>query len=292
MLQLYNNFNDVNDNNKWGEIYFNQFSRGYIVSSQGPRKFMEDSWVISVSNSIIIYGIFDGHSGDYISKRLPKLFKTVLLKQIDEIRHDKKKIISVINNFFIDIDKIFYNKWQNDKFNQDGSTACIIICIDNDIYFINLGDSRSLFFNKNKIIFSSHDHKPNKTIEKTRIINAKHTVINRSGIYRINGSLAVSRSFGDFIYKLSDKNNYDGITSAVSVIPNITVINVEDRTKPRYIVLASDGLWDVFTNKEIQKFITGSLAKGITTKKILSDLIKLAYLRNSHDNISIILIYI
>ena len=94
------------------------------------------------------------------------------------------------------------------------------------------------------------------------------------------------------IYDLSSKNNYDGITSAVSVIPNITVINVEDRTKPRYIVLASDGLWDVFSNDEIQKYITGSLDKGIATKKILSDLIKLAYIRNSHDNISIILVYI
>ena len=34
---------------------------------------------------LILFGIFDGHSGDYISKRLPKLFKTILLKQIEQV---------------------------------------------------------------------------------------------------------------------------------------------------------------------------------------------------------------
>ena len=274
-------------------IYFNQFSKGYIVSSQGRRKTMEDFYLIEVYKSIIIYGIFDGHSGDFISSKLPILIKDSLIKKLEIIKNDKNKIISTINDFFIDIDKIFYNEWKLNKFLDDGSTANIIICIDKDIYFVNLGDSRSLFFNNDKIIFSTQDHKPDNPNEQFRILKSGNTVIKRGEYYRINGSLAVSRSFGDFVYKTTN-NKYDGINSSVSIIPNITVINIpkSKRNKPRYIIIASDGLWDVFSNIEIKNYINKSLKKGETTKSILTNLIKMAWSRNSHDNISIILIYI
>ena len=78
----------------------------------------------------------------------------------------------------------------------------------------------------------------------------------------------------------------------ISVVPDITVINVVKRDKPRYIIIASDGLWDVFTNKEVFEFINMSLKKGISTKQIMTDLLKMAYLKGSQDNISIILIFI
>ena len=276
----------------WGGLYYKQFSKGYIVSNQGPRQSMEDTWVISVNNSIIIYGIFDGHSGKYISSKLPKLFKTVLLNKINKIKNNKKQIIKTIHNFFLDIDKMFYNDWKINKFNQDGSTANIIICIDDDIYFINLGDSRSLFFNSEKIIFSTQDHKPNNLIEKNRIYKSGHFIEMKYNVYRIDGGLALSRAFGDFEYKITIKEDYDGENSAVCVVPDITVINVVKRDKPRYIIIASDGLWDVFTNKEVFEFINMSLKKGISTKQIMTDLLKMAYLKGSQDNISIILIFI
>ena len=89
-------------------IYFNQFSKGYIVSSQGKRQSWKIS-ILSVYKSIIIYGIFDYHGGDFISSKLPILIKDSLIKKLELIKNDKNKIISTINEFFIDIDKIFYN---------------------------------------------------------------------------------------------------------------------------------------------------------------------------------------
>ena len=49
MLQLYNNFNDnTDDNNKWGEIYFNQFSELYCFSQRSQENLWKMVQVISV----------------------------------------------------------------------------------------------------------------------------------------------------------------------------------------------------------------------------------------------------
>ena len=275
----------------YDDLFFGKFSRGYIVLNKGPRKTMEDSYILANYNDIIIYGVFDGHGGDAIAKNLPNLFETILLKRLHQVKNNSKKIVEVITRFFKEIDFNFYEQWKNGEIKQEGSTASLIICIKNDIYFINLGDSRTILFNDDRIIFSTCDHKPKNITEMTRINNSNFGVSYINNISRINGKLAVSRGFGDFKYKLTN-NEYDGINSAVSIIPDITVINIDDRSKPRYIVIATDGLWDVFSNKQIRKYILYQKQTGIDTKIMLKNLINLTYHKNSYDNVSIILVYI
>ena len=75
--------------------------------------------------------------------------------------------------------------------------------------------------------------------EKERIIKSGNIVVNG----RVEGDLAVSRSFGDFMYK---KETLPPEEQAVSCIPDILVHerNVDDN----YIVFACDGVWDVYSN--------------------------------------------
>jgi serine/threonine protein phosphatase PrpC len=107
------------------------------------------------------------------------------------------------------------------------------------------------------------DHKPYLPTEKTRIETAGGWVHNK----RVNGVLAVSRSFGDIQYKAFDdvtptipRDEAGGIWSNKQQVisrPDVTEFEVDDDVE--FVVLASDGLWDVFSSQEVVNFIRHQL---------------------------------
>lgn len=98
-----------------------------------------------------------------------------------------------------------------------------------------------------------------------------------NGVWRVAGILATSRALGD--YPLKDKR-------LVIADPDILTFNLADH-KPQFLILASDGLWDTFSNEEAVSFIKERLgephfgAKSITLQ---------SYYRGSLDNITVIVI--
>ena len=81
----------------------------------------------------------------------------------------------------------------------------------------------------------STDHKPDRSDERQRIEDAGGFVI-WAGTWRVGGVLAVSRAFGDKLFK-------------ACVIAN-PEIQEEEIDGADLIILASEGLWNVFSNKE------------------------------------------
>ncbi len=81
----------------------------------------------------------------------------------------------------------------------------------------------------------SIDHKPNVKEERSRIEAAGGVVV-WAGTWRVGGVLAVSRAFGDRPLK-----RYVIATPAVAE----ESLTGEDE----FLLLASDGLWDVMTNQ-------------------------------------------
>ena len=81
--------------------------------------------------------------------------------------------------------------------------------------------------------------------EKDRIIKSGNIVVNN----RINGDLAVSRAFGDFMYKKNENCSVN--EQSVSCIPDI--ITHERTVNDNYIVFACDGVWDVYP--DVDEFI-------------------------------------
>ena len=87
----------------------------------------------------------------------------------------------------------------------------------------------------------SIDHKPNDHAERERIVNAKHCVM----MNRVDMCLALSRAFGDFIYK--DRPELPPEKQAVTAFPDVTVRNRD--SKDLFMVVACDGIWDCLTNQ-------------------------------------------
>ena len=75
-----------------------------------------------------------------------------------------------------------------------GCTATMVMITPKEIICANAGDSRTILSRKGVAEALSEDHKPDDPLEKARIEKLGGFV--RSG--RVFGSLAVSRSIGDF----------------------------------------------------------------------------------------------
>ncbi|XP_046676999.1 protein phosphatase 1L-like [Homalodisca vitripennis] len=158
-----------------------------------------------------------------------------------------------------------------------GTTALIALLEGSRLIVANVGDSRGVMCDsKGNAIPLSFDHKPQQMRERKRIKEAGG-FITFNGVWRVAGILATSRALGD--YPLKDKR-------LVIADPDILTFNLADH-KPQFLVLASDGLWDTFTNEEAVSFIKERLgephfgAKSITLQ---------SYYRGSLDNITVIVI--
>lgn len=74
-------------------------------------------------------------------------------------------------------------------------TSKLIICA-------NVGDSRAVMCDAKGNAFPlSHDHKPNNPEEMSRIRENGGTIQNKAGCWRVEGTLACSRSIGDYPLK-------------------------------------------------------------------------------------------
>ena len=83
--------------------------------------------------------------------------------------------------------------------NYTGCTATVVLITKNEIYCANAGDSRTVIGRGGGTMCEalSEDHKPDNEDEKKRIVDAGGFVEEN----RVNGSLNLSRSIGDFEYK-------------------------------------------------------------------------------------------
>lgn len=163
------------------------------------------------------------------------------------------------------------------KLDVAGTTALIAIMEGGKLTVANVGDSRGVMCdNKGNAIPLSFDHKPQQMRERKRIKEAGGFVT-FNGVWRVAGILATSRALGD--YPLKDKK-------LVIADPDILTFDLKDH-KPSFVILASDGLWDTFSNEEAVAYIKERLdesdygAKSITLQ---------SYQRGSLDNITVMVI--
>uniref|UniRef100_A0A1A9VA09 PPM-type phosphatase domain-containing protein n=1 Tax=Glossina austeni TaxID=7395 RepID=A0A1A9VA09_GLOAU len=161
--------------------------------------------------------------------------------------------------------------------NIAGTTALIAIMQDSRLIVANVGDSRGVMCNARGIAIPlSFDHKPQQVRERKRIHDAGGFIAFR-GVWRVAGILATSRALGD--YPLKDKN-------LVIANPDILTFDLNDH-KPAFIILASDGLWDTFSNEEACSFIKEHLHEPDFGARSLA---LQSYNRGSVDNITVLVI--
>ena len=164
------------------------------------------------------------------------------------------------------------------------------------VFVAHVGDCRAVLCNDGVAVQLTEDHKPAVKAEKARIEAAGGWVQNG----RVNGSLGVSRAFGDIQFKVfTETPGY--INGQENLMGSIWGANQQVVSKPdfkhfivekpfEFIILACDGLWDVFDCQEAVNFVRKRLAVTRNVDKTAQELIQKAIKRGTQDNTSVVIV--
>ena len=261
--------------------YLKQPIKGEVVSVVGGRPYQEDRYCIVRYNDIILYGVFDGHGGHRVAESLTRLLPIYIFKELHEVNlSNQNRVNSAINKAFLKLDKYFF-----DNEYTEGSTAVVAMVINSKIYIINLGDSRCLLVKNGKVLQATQDHKPNSFAELIRV-KSTGSFVSNVGTPRLGGMLTVSRSVGDMELKTRDGQKvYLGENAPVSPLPSVSKYNVTTNGGQVYLVMATDGLWDVLSNQEIASLLATNQGN---VNEFFKAALGVAEARGSTDNITIL----
>ncbi|XP_010454823.1 PREDICTED: probable protein phosphatase 2C 71 [Camelina sativa] len=247
-----------------------KFSYGY-ASSAGKRSSMEDFFetrIDGIDGEIVgLFGVFDGHGGaraaEYVKRHLfsnlithPKFISDTKSAIADAYTHTDSELL----------------KSENSQTRDAGSTASTAILVGDRLLVANVGDSRAVICRGGNAFAVSRDHKPDQSDERERIENAGGFVM-WAGTWRVGGVLAVSRAFGDRLLK-----------QYVVADPEIQEEKIDDSLE--FLILASDGLWDVFSNEEAVAVVKEVEDPEESSKKLVGEAIR----RGSADNITCVVV--
>jgi protein phosphatase PTC1 len=222
-----------------------------------------------------LFTLYDGHGGcdpvKYVKERMPE----IISKFIEKNETENNSIENALINSFHKIDEElkFYDS------ENSGLTATVLLITPDymnkgarTIFTANVGDSKCILITSNEVKQLSYDHKCSDNSEVERIRETGGVVF--SG--RVFGQLVLTRALGDHAMK-----KYGVIST-----PYISKYVIEDNYK--YVIIASDGLWDVILEDEVFK-LSQEIKK---TEEFAKTLVENALLKGSKDNISCIVIKI
>nr|XP_009609693.1 probable protein phosphatase 2C 25 [Nicotiana tomentosiformis]XP_009616369.1 probable protein phosphatase 2C 25 [Nicotiana tomentosiformis] len=251
---------------------------GYSVCcKRGRKSAMEDRYSATVNlhadSKQGVFGIFDGHGGAKAAEYAAENLKKNIMNELGNTATDDEIKVAVKNG---------YLKTDSEFLNQEvgGGSCCVTALIRNgNLVISNAGDCRAVVSRGGVAEALTSDHRPSRKDEKDRIEASGGYVDCCRGIWRIQGSLAVSRGIGDQCLK-----------QWVTAEPETRILGLNPELE--FLILASDGLWDKVSNQEAVD-IARPLCTGITTHQSLSacrKLIDLSISRGSIDDTSVMIV--
>ena len=281
---------------KYLERHGNNQYRVGVASMLGRRESMEDRHVVKLGMehhpSISYFAVFDGHGGFATSNYL----RSTLHERIDAMDNPTSDTAALCR-VFEDLDADYMQTGRG-----SGSTACVVLSepISNSIMengqnmvrltICNVGDSRcTVYLKDGTVVFTTVDHKPTTPSEMDRIVRAGGRVV----CGRVDGSLALSRAFGDALYKW----NRDVPLTQQKVVSTPTITQLTVPADDHRILVACDGIYECLSNQQVA-YILGSstlhdvarYANGPDPMQSLIYLLDRSLVSGSFDNMTAILI--
>ncbi|XP_059288789.1 protein phosphatase 2C 51-like isoform X2 [Lycium ferocissimum] len=282
-----------------------------VISMIGRRRVMEDAITVALrvaNNEFVFFAAYDGHGGSRVSHACRDRLHYFLEEELLQNKRKAKNNNNSNNNSnssssSVDWEKVMvkcFLKMDDDVMRDGngvggyevggleeaevGSTAVVVMVGKEDVVVANCGDCRVVLCNSGVAIPLSNDHKPDRPDEKKRVEDAGGKILNWNGS-RVQGVLATSRSIGDHYLK-------------PYVIPEPEVTVYKRNEWDEFLVIATDGLWDVVSNKVacevVKKCLDGQIRRSFPERDCAAEaatlLAELAIAKGSKDNISVIVV--
>ncbi|XP_021739060.1 probable protein phosphatase 2C 72 [Chenopodium quinoa] len=243
---------------------------GSVHSRRGAQGLNQDAAILregyGSTEDGVLCALFDGHGiyGHKVSMFVRNQLPALLLNQISSLEWDEACVVSS----FEAMDELLRQSEDVDS-THSGATAVVVIKQGADLVIANLGDSRAVLGTITEFGVQATqltvDLKPDVPAEADRIKQSKGQVFaleDETHIPRIwqpeenIPGLAMSRAFGDFNMK----------SYGLIAIPEVSHhrLNSEDH----FLVLASDGVWDVLSNEEVVSVVWSAENKEAATEAV------------------------
>ncbi|KAJ3687666.1 hypothetical protein LUZ61_016830 [Rhynchospora tenuis] len=278
----------------------------------------------------VFVGIYDGHEGNLCSQFvLDNLFnelKTAFTNHYD----DEVDPSTVIQEAYLSTENKFVehartNWQQNPKLASVGSCCLSGVMHGNMLYVANVGDSRAVVASwadgeeQPEVEILSTDHNT-KFLRRRQELIAEHpndpdlfTITD--GIYRVRGSVQVTRAFGDVYLKFNEFNRppleerfrQERAIGRPILKAEPTVRGYQLGPDDRFVIFGSDGLWRGVTSGEAVSIVKASPRYGAAKallKKSLDNTVRRNNLRYKdlryvpllakryyHDDVSVVILF-
>ena len=234
----------------------NSFHRPYMED----KHFCKDSFMGHPKQAL--FAAFDGHGGkaasEYCAANIEHTLSSIL-------KHTSSTEAAIIDLFKKLDDKIR----EELKAMEFGTTVCIALISyeqgERILYVANVGDTRAVLGSNEKAERLSFDHKCTVEKECERIRKSGGVIIGN----RLGGNLAVTRALGDNCMREM------GLISIPYLYRRVL------RSNDKWLVIGSDGLYDVLSDSDVINEIWKEENSGIAAKKLINKAIE----KGSMDNI-------
>ena len=213
-----------------------------------------------------IFSVMDGHgvNGHLVSRFVTKYFTSFFKnnKKMNSNSNEDEVYYRLKKNDGDIIKRAFRHAERDIEKNSDidanfsGTTCVMVLQVGEKLLCANVGDSRAIMVKENnKIIPLSIDQKPDDPEESKRIIENGGEISQfeedgeKSGPFRVwkkgevYPGIAMSRSIGDFI------------ATTLGVIPVPKFIDEKIDKDTKFIVVASDGVWEFLDNQKVADIV-------------------------------------
>ncbi|KAG9452698.1 hypothetical protein H6P81_005602 [Aristolochia fimbriata] len=304
-----------------------------VFTQQGRKGINQDAMVVwedyEVKDSIFC-GVFDGHGphGHLVARKVRDALPLKLLLSLHsrnsrgnkettncfkKVGMDSRESVASAKDS-ISEDPLL-QKWRNAFLNSfkamdkelrshpavdcfcSGSTAVTLVKQGSNLFIGNVGDSRAVLGSKGNgdsmvAVQLTVDLKPDLPREAERIKKCKGRVFalqDEPEVQRVwlpfddAPGLAMARAFGDFCLK-----DY-GVIS----VPDFSHRVLTE--KDQFVVLASDGVWDVLSNEEVVEIVTAAPSRSSAARVLVDAAVrewKLKYPTSKIDDCAVVCMYL
>ncbi len=219
-----------------------------------------------VPHKMDFYGVFDGHGdGGKCSQYVADQFLTKIHSALSHAgKLNDESVTQAVTTSIEELEKEY-------AYSGGGTTVSCALKIGDKVYVINVGDSRTVLVKSERVYQLSEDANP-ATERFNRAINKMGEFVfnDEKGTPRVNGRFALARDIGAAMISSQPKFGFVELGDGVDR-PGEGVLFYQ---KGDYLVLGTDGFWDLCTNKEAARSIHIMAVEGRTPAEMAAFLVE------------------
>ncbi|XP_021861112.1 probable protein phosphatase 2C 25 [Spinacia oleracea] len=288
---------------------------------------LEDRSQVEIGRDATFIGVYDGHGGADAARYISDHLFFHLIKLVDDSRSMSEDVIrgaltATEDGFLTLVSRTFKFK---PVIAGIGSCCLVGLIWKGTLYVANLGDSRAVIGTlgrTNKIVAeqltTEHNASRSEIREELRSSHPDDSsiLVQKQGVWRIKGIIQVSRSIGDAYLKSPElaldptfpRFHFPEPISRPVLTAEPSVCTRALKPNDQFLIFASDGLWEHFTNDEAVQLVHNSPRVGIAKRLVQNTLktvarkmkmkdeqlrdVEKGERRKYHDDITVVVIFL